>query len=125
EKDTANPPAGVQVWCACSKHKDKEEMIRESSIELEGGSAFMQALCNSLQGGSEMKGSSDPSQPIPSDTLVDSVNKRLVTLLTPEKKTQISVLSGKAGPPVPYDKEEALPVSLVLKPPTVGGQGAA
>src|SRR5438132_13789877 len=29
EKDATSPPAGVQVWCACSKHKDKEEMRSE------------------------------------------------------------------------------------------------
>ena len=68
DKDVLNPPAGVQVWVSCLKE--------QNSVELEGGSAFIQALCHSLQGGGEMKGLSNPTQPIPIESLVETVNKR-------------------------------------------------
>ncbi|MSQ95000.1 MAG: hypothetical protein EXR98_10660 [Gemmataceae bacterium] len=118
DKDVLNPPAGVQVWSSCQKE--------QSSVELEGGGAFMQALCNALQGGGAMKGISDPAQAIPIDELVTDVNKRLKDLLTPEKKTQVSRLTGKASDVVvAFDKDEALPEKLTLKPPTASGAKAA
>lgn len=118
DKDVLNPPAGVQVWSSCQKD--------QSSVELEGGGAFMQALCNSLQGGGAMKGISSTDQPIPIEDLVKDVNDRLKVLLAPEKRTQISRLTGKpADTAVAYNKDEPLPEKLALKPPTAGGAKAA
>jgi hypothetical protein len=118
DKDVLNPPAGVQVWCSCQKE--------QSSVELEGGSAFMQALCNSLQGGAQMKGLSAPTQPIPVEERVKDVNERLKALLMPEKRTQISRLSGKAPEAViAYNKEESLPAPMSLKAPKPAGGDAA
>ncbi len=118
DKDVLNPPAGIQVWCSCQKE--------QNSVELEGGSAFIQALSNSLQGGGAMKGISSTDQPIPVDDLVKDVNDRLAVLLKPEKRTQVSRLTGKpTDNAVAYNKEEALPEKLVLKPPTAGGAKAA
>lgn len=130
EMEIMSPPDGVQVWSACSKHQNKdnkdEEIVYESSIELEGGSAFLQALCASLQGGPKMDGISNPTQPIPIDALQKDVNERLKGLLMPEKRTQVSMLTGKASDKViDYDKDEPLPVALKLKPPTAGGAMAA
>jgi hypothetical protein len=124
DKDLASPPAGVQVWAACSKHEaktedGKKEFVFQNSIELEGGSAFLQALCNALQGGGAMKGISSPQQPIPIDALVKDVNERLKALAEAEKRTQISQLSGRAlDGVVAYNKDEALPDVLVIRPPT-------
>ena len=112
DKDVLNPPAGVQVWCACQKE--------QSSTELEQGSAFMQALCHSLQGGGETKGFSEPTQPIPIEGLVATVNKRLKDLVAVEKRTQISRLTGKVpAAVVAYNKAEPLPEPMKLKPPTL------
>ena len=118
EKDLADPPAGVQVWCSSQKE--------QNSVELDEGSAFLQALCNSLQGGGKMTGIATPDQPIPLDDIVTDVNQRLKKLLEGEKRTQVSKLTGK--PPtgsVAYNSSEALPAALVLKPPTVPGGEAA
>lgn len=118
DKAIENPPAGVQVWCSCVKE--------QNSIELEGGSAFLQALCNSMQGGGELTGISNPSQPIQIEQLVVKVNKRLDELAKIEKRTQTSRLMGK-GPDamVAYDRSEPMPAKLELKPPSAAGAKAA
>ena len=117
-KDLQNPPPGLQVWSSAIKE--------QSSIELDAGGAFMQALCNSLQGGTEMSGISVPTQPIPIENLVVNVNKRLKDLVTPEKKTQTSRLTGKqAEGALAYNKDEPMPPKLELKPPTARGGDAA
>ncbi|MBI1830019.1 MAG: caspase family protein [Planctomycetes bacterium] len=120
DKDVLSPPAGVQVWCACQKE--------QSSIELEAGGAFMQALCKSLQGGSEaeIKGIPDPTQPIPIDLVVEAVNKHLKGLVAPTKRTQVSRLTGKpSADMVPYDRDESLAALISLKPPQIAGGDAA
>ena len=118
DKNVLNPPAGVQVWCACQKE--------QNSVELEGGSAFMQAICHAMQGGAEMRGIADPKQPIPIENMVESVNKRLKDLLTPEKRTQVSRLTGMpSANEVAYDKTQPLPDPLKLKPLTVQGGNVA
>jgi hypothetical protein len=117
DKDLQNPPAGVQVLCSCQKE--------QSSVELDGGSAFMQAFCHSLQGGADMAGIAGPTQPIPVDVLVVKINQRLKDLLTPEKRTQIARLTGTAGTPMGYDAKEALAPQITLKPPTVPGGNVA
>jgi Caspase domain len=118
DKDVLNPPAGVQVWCSCQKE--------QSAVELEGGSAFMQALCNSLQGGAQMKGLSAPTQPIPVEERVKDVNERLKLLLAPEKRTQISRLTGTApAVAVAYNKDEPPPLQVSPKEPKVAGGDAA
>lgn len=118
DKDLQNPPAGIQVWCSCQKE--------QNSVELEGGSAFMQALCHSLQGSTEMTGISGPTQPIPVDTLVVKVNQRLKDLLAAEKRTQLSRLTGKEPETTTaYNPKEPLPPALTLKAPTAAGGDAA
>ena len=73
-----------------------------------------------------MTGISGPTQPIPIEALVVKVNQRLKDLVTPEKKTQVSRLTGKqAEGAVAYNKEEPLPPTLALKPPTAPGGAAA
>ncbi len=118
EKDLANPPAGVQVWASCSKE--------QTAVELDEGSSFMQALCNSAQGGGKMTGISTPTQPIPIDDFVADVNERMKKLLTAEKRTQVSRLTGKpTASAVEYDGQEPLPPVFALKPPAVPGGEAA
>ena len=89
----------MQVWSACSKQQDKDnkgDVTYQNSVELEGGSAFLQALCSALQPGAEMKGISNATQPIPIDALVKDVNERLVGLIAPYKdRTQVTQLTGK------------------------------
>jgi Caspase domain len=122
DKDLQNPPAGVQVLCSCQKE--------QSSVELDGGSAFMQAFCHSLQGGAEMAGIAGPTQPIPVDVLVVKINQRLKDLLAGEKvdgkpRTQVARLTGSAGTPMGYEAKEALAPLITLKPPTVPGGNVA
>jgi hypothetical protein len=118
DKDVLNPPTGVQVWCSCQKE--------QNAVELEGGSAFMQALCNSLQGGAQMKGLSAPTQPIPVEERVKDVNERLKMLLAPEKRTQISRLSGAApAVVVAYNRAEPPPPLVSPKEPKAAGGDAA
>ncbi len=118
DKDLLNPPAGVQVWSSCIKE--------QSSVELDLGSAFMQAMCNSMQGGGKMAGIATPAQPIPIEDLVKDVNDRLKQILTAEKRTQVSRLTGKASDAVvAYDSKQPLPPAVELKPPTVAGGEAA
>jgi hypothetical protein len=117
DKDLQKPPPGVQVLCSCQKD--------QCSVELDGGSAFMQAMCASLQGGGEMTGITGPSQPIPVDTLVVKINQKLKDLLTSEKRTQVARLTGTAGNPIAYDAKEPLAAVIALKPPTVAGGNAA
>jgi hypothetical protein len=117
DKDLQTPPAGVQVWSSCQKD--------QSAVELEGGSAFIQALCHVLQGGPEMTGIAAPSQPILIDTLVVKVNQRLKEILLPEKRTQMSRLTGKASDAVVAPNPAEPAVAIVLKPPTAPGGEAA
>jgi hypothetical protein len=117
DKDLQKPPPGVQVWASCQKE--------QSAVELEGGSAFLQALCHSLQGSTELTGISTPDQPIPVDALVTKVNERLKAILMPEKRTQVSVLTGKA-PEVAIAPNAAEPAAeIALKPPVPAGGEAA
>jgi hypothetical protein len=117
DKDVLNPPPGVQVWCSCQKE--------QSSIELERGSAFLQALSYALQGGADRKGISNPTQAIPVEALVKDVNERLKTLVAAEKRTQVSRLTGKVSETSLYNKEEPLAASMTLKAPTAAGGEAA
>jgi hypothetical protein len=118
DKDVLNPPTGVHVWCSCQKE--------QNAVELEGGSAFLQALCNSLQGGAQMKGLSSPTQPIPVEERVKDVNERLKMLLAPEKRTQISRLSGAApAVVVAYNRAEPPPPLVSPKEPKAAGGDAA
>ena len=112
------PPPGVQVWSSCVKE--------QSSTELDGGSAFLQAFCRALQDPAGMTGISDGSSELPLDSLVTRVNKRLAEILAPEKRTQTSRLTGTkpAGGPN-YDPAEPSPEVVKLKPPTLPGGEAA
>lgn len=117
DKALMNPPPGVQVLCSCIKE--------QSSVELDGGGAFMQAFCHSLQGGGEMTGIAGPTQPIPMDTLVVKINQRLKDILAPEKRTQVARLTGTPGNSVGYDGKEPLAPVIAFKPPTVAGGNVA
>jgi len=117
DKELENPPPGVQVWCSCLKE--------QSSVELEGGSAFLQALCFAMQGTAELTGFSQPSQPIGIESLVVKVNQKLKELLTPEKRTQVSRLTGKASETIVPPNAVEPTVEITLKPPTAAGGDAA
>jgi len=117
EKELLSPPPGVQVWSSCQKE--------QSAVELEGGSAFLQAFCHALQGGPEMTGISSASQPIPIDTLVVKVNQRLKEILLPEKRTQLARLTGTASDAVIAPNSAEPAVEIALKPPTAPGGEAA
>ncbi|HWY85126.1 MAG TPA: caspase family protein [Gemmataceae bacterium] len=101
------PPAGVQVWASCIKG--------QQSIELDGGSVFMQALCTVLQ--ERLPGIQAASNRLPVEAMVPKVNQRLKEILAPQKLEQLSRLSGthteEGG--VPYNADEPLPPKLVLK----------
>ena len=97
----------------------------QSSVELDGGSAFMQAFCSSLQGGAEMSGIAGPTQPIPIDALVVKINQKLETLLTPEKRKQVARLTGTTGNALGFEAKEPLAATISLKEPTVAGGNVA
>jgi hypothetical protein len=118
DKDLLSPPAGVQVWSACVKE--------QNAVELDEGSAFMQALCNATQGGGKMTGIATPAQPLPMDELVADVNERLKNLLKAEKRTQLSRLTGAVqAKAIEYNSAEPLATAITLKPPVVPGGEAA
>jgi hypothetical protein len=111
------PPVGVQVWSSCTKG--------QQSIELEGGSVFLQALCKVLQDG--IPGIASPTDPLPLDRLVPKVNQRLAEILTPQKLQQQTRLSGthieEGG--AAYNAAEPLPPRLVLKAVAPAGNKVA
>lgn len=117
DKDLQNPPAGVQVLCSCQKE--------QSSVELDKGSAFMQAFCNSLQRDGELGGIATPMQPIPIEAVVGKINQRLKDLVAAEKRTQVARLSGTAGNAIGYDAKEPPAPVIAFKPPTVAGGNVA
>jgi hypothetical protein len=112
-----NPPAGVQVWASCIKG--------QQSIELEGGSVFLQVLCKVLQDG--IAGIASPADALPLDRLVPKVNGRLVEILAPQKLAQQTRLSGthieEGG--AAYNAAEPLPPRLVLKAVAPAGKKVA
>jgi hypothetical protein len=118
DKDLQNPPAGVQVWSSCVKE--------QSAVELEAGSAFVQAFCSAMLDRDESAGISEATQPIAIEKLVVKVNKKLAELTAPVKKDQTSRLTGKSPETsVAYNGAEPLPPRFALKPPTAQGQKAA
>jgi hypothetical protein len=103
------PPAGVQVWSSCIKG--------QQAIEFEGGSVFIQALCNALQTG--LAGIQKQTDPLPIDSLFSKVTTKMKELLEPEKMEQTTRLSGSGpGGPGPYDADEALAEQLTFRVPT-------
>lgn len=112
------PPAGVQVWSSCVKG--------QAAIELDRGSAFLQALLHTLQERGGMTGIASPGDSLPVEALVPRVNKRLKELLTPEKLEQVSRLTGKeAAGGAPYNPDEPLSPKIALRPPAAPPGGAA
>jgi hypothetical protein len=107
-----NPPAGVQVWSACVKG--------QQSIEFEGGSVFLQALCGAMQEG--LSGIANQNEELPLEPLKNKVNKRMKELLSTQKLEQESRLTGKElDGGAAYDKDEPLPPPLALRPPAPAG----
>ncbi len=124
DKALQNPPPGVQVLCSCQKE--------QSSVELDGGSAFMQAFCHSLlRDEGQLGGIAGPTQPIPVEVLVVKINQRLKDLLAGEKvdgkpRVQVARLTGTAGNSIGYEAKEALAAVITpFKPPTVAGGNVA
>lgn len=101
-----NPPPGVQVWTSCVKG--------QQSIELNRGSAFLQALCGVLAKG--IVGISEPEHPLPLDKLVPEVNQRLKELLG-AKVEQVSRLVGVSPEGQPYDPSVPMPPRLAIAVP--------
>jgi hypothetical protein len=110
-----DPPAGVQVWTSCIKD--------QTSIELERGSVFMQALCGALQ--ERPAPLSEPKFALPLRMLEEKVNKRMKDLLGPQKFEQTSRLSGMPAMEGGYNADEPLPPKLVLRNSLPGGGSAA
>src|SRR5581483_3914409 len=111
-----NPPPGVQVWSACVKG--------QASIELDSGSAFLQAFYRAMQSRSIASGIGNENDPIPIDDLFAKTNSELAKLVKPEKQEQVSRLTGSAaGDGPPFDPDEPMPPLLAIKPPPapVGG----
>jgi hypothetical protein len=113
-----NPPPGVQVWSACVKG--------QASIELDSGSAFLQAFFRAMQDRGITSGIGKEGDPIPIEDLVVKTNKRLKELVTPEKQEQTSRLTGKeADGGGTYNPEEPVPPLLAIKPPPAPAGGMA
>jgi hypothetical protein len=118
DQNLQNPPPGVQVWSSCIKE--------QAAIELDKGSAFVQALLRALQERSVTEGIGKEGDPLPLDDLVVKVNKKLKELLTPEKLEQTSRLTGQEAPGgAAYNPDEPMPPLLAIKPPPAPPGGAA
>jgi hypothetical protein len=102
------PPPGVQVWSSCLKG--------QQALEFEGGSVFLQALCNALQTG--LPGIQKETDPLPLDKLFARTNIKMKELLEPEKMEQTSRLSGTAPAGAgPYDADEPLAEPVTFRLP--------
>jgi hypothetical protein len=102
------PPAGVQVWSSCIKG--------QQALEFEGGSVFLQALCNALQTG--LPGIQKETDPLPLDKLFARTNIKMKELLEPEKLEQTSRLTGTAPAGAgPYDPDEPLAEPVTFRLP--------
>ena len=112
-----NPPAGVQVWSACSGGEYSYEF--ETPVKVEGfevrGGAFLNWLAKALAAG--VGGVSHPEDPLPLEPLTELVGVNLKTML-PGRQTPF--LAGKPGLGVLVDPKEApaKPVDLPPLPPT-------
>jgi hypothetical protein len=102
------PPAGVQVWSSCIKD--------QKSYEFEGGSAFMQSLCDAMKEG--LGGIQEQESALPMDALLGKVKTKMKELLDPEKLVQTPRLTGKNPAAVgPFDASEPLPDRLTIRLP--------
>jgi hypothetical protein len=108
EKALKNPPAGVQVWAACSAGQQSYETDDAPQ------GTFLKALHVASQKGIPNKIQS-PDDPLPLEYFKDAVNEVMAAALKPLKVRQVSFLSGKeAAGGAPYDKSKPPP-----KPPTL------
>jgi hypothetical protein len=108
----ANPPAGVQVWSACTKD--------QFSYEYDDNGVFLEALWND---GSNIPGViQHPEDPMRVDRLVDVINKKMASDLRPYRKMQTSRLAGmEAEDGAPYDPSEPPPSHVEPKLPVRQG----
>ncbi len=117
EKLLRKPPPGVQVWLACG--------AGQNSVELDSGSAFLQALLRTLQDPKVFAGKESLDDPLPLADLLAGVNRHLKPLLASEKLTQAARLIGQAGAAADGTAPGAPPRPALQPPPPPGGGAAS
>jgi hypothetical protein len=108
EKAVKEPPAGVQVWAACSAGQKSYETDDAPQ------GCFIEALYVASQKGIPNKIQS-PDDPLPLEYFKDKVDEQMASDLKRYKLQQVSILGGKmAEEGAPYDKSEPLPPTPTL-----------
>jgi hypothetical protein len=116
------PPAGVQVWTACTT---EQQSLETDDCRM---GVFLDYFCEAISNkpGKSLQGKIQwPRDPYPLEQLVPLVNKLMEAELKPLKLTQVSRLSGKEpGDGAAYDSKEAAPPTpqLAAVPTESGGQ---
>src|SRR5262249_54968974 len=119
-----NPPAGVQVWAACT--------AGQNSHELEGrfnNGVFLESLMEELDAvaSGSLWGIPQPEDALPVDRLVKKVNDRMARTLAGRGLKQTSRLTGsEAAGGVKFDPDQAAaPEAAVAAGPVAGGLAPA
>jgi len=118
------PPAGVQVWSACTSG--------QYSYESYGSAFFLDKLDEALTS-SVLKKIQEPQEPLPIEALAQVVNQSTATevatrvaSLDGQKAVQTPRLTGQmAEQGAPYDKEEPLPRRIEIPTPPQPAGGVA
>jgi hypothetical protein len=108
EAAVKSPPAGVQIWAACS--------AKQRSYETDDApmGVFLKALLEASRKGVPNK-IQKPDDPLPLEYFRDRVNELMAAELRPRKLEQTSLLGGQeADGGAPYDKNEPVPPEPTL-----------
>jgi hypothetical protein len=118
------PPAGVQVWTACTAGQQSYEFDSSSETSVNNG-LFLDCLQRALEHGVEGT-IQRPEKSIQLDPLVAKVNALMAKELAPLKLKQTSRLSGQEPEGgAAYDPKQPAPAKIDLTMPMTGGEKAA
>jgi hypothetical protein len=110
EKAVQSPPAGVQVWAACSSGQQSHETDDAPQ------GTFIEALYDASQKGIQNK-IQKPDDPLPVEYFKEKVDEQMASDLKRFKLQQVSILSGKMSETgAAYDKDEPLAKAPTLAP---------
>jgi hypothetical protein len=124
DSSLAQPPAGVQVWTACT--------AEQYSHEVEGQGVFLAKLYDALSPNKVLKKIQEPQDSLPIETLAEVVNKNTETevaaqvMVDGQKAKQTPRLSGKKTMDgIPCDPNEPPPPPVLVQRPSLPQEGAA
>jgi hypothetical protein len=102
-----NPPAGVQVWSACSAGQRSYETDDPVGV-------FLEAVMRSARKGIQNK-IQKPDDSLPVEYFKEAVNEMIAQDLRPRKLEQVCFLAGRAPEDgAPFDPSEPPPLEVVL-----------